>query len=490
MAEQSMEASGLPAIIQGGMGAGVSGWQLARAVARRGYLGVVSGTALDLLLVRRLQLGDPTGHLRRAIAQFPCRQTAERVLKEYFIEGGKAPDAKFRSPGMFGLEPTRDQNALVVLANFVEVWLAREGHDGPVGINLLDKIQLPNPPSLYGAMLAGVAFVLMGAGIPWQIPGTLDGLARGEAVSTQVALEDDPSGAGTTMVFDPAATLECQPTPLARPNFLGIISSHVVAQALIKRAKGSIEGFVVEGWTAGGHNAPPRGQLKLNDAGEPVYGDRDVPDLDKLKALGRPFWLAGGMGRPGQLAEARRLGAQGIQVGTAFAFCRESGLDPELRARVLEGVRAGNVRVFTDPVASPTGYPFKVVELEGTASEQDVYEARTRICDAGYLRHPYLKPDGTTALRCPAAPIAPFIAQGGAEDDTDGRKCLCNGLMANLGLGQLRPNNEVEPPLLTAGDDLVLLGELMPGGKTSYGADDVLDRLLASVPADEPALSS
>lgn len=487
MHENNREERGLPVIIQGGMGAGVSGWRLARAVSSRGHLGVVSGTALDLILARKLQLGDPGGHLRRAMDCFPCRETVRQVLADFFIEGGKAPREKFRTPGMYGLEPTRAQNALIVLANFVEVWLARDGHNGPVGINLLDKIQLPNAASLYGAMVAGVSFVLMGAGIPWQIPGALDRLALNEAVTMKVALEDDPKGDGTTITFDPQATIDVRPESLHRPSFLGIIAAPVVGQALMKRAQGSIEGFVVEGWTAGGHNAPPRGQLKLSEGGEPIYGERDVADLDKMKALGKPFWLAGGMGRPGQIAEAWRLGAQGIQVGTAFAFCHESGLDPDLRQRVLDGVIAGTVRVFTDPVASPTGFPFKVVELAATVSDQDVYEARTRICDAGYLRHPYLKPDGTAGLRCPAAPIAPYIAQGGEETETVGRKCLCNGLMANLGLGQSRPAGEVEAPLLTAGDDLPLLTEYLTDGRRSYGADDVIDRLLLGVELEQLA---
>jgi hypothetical protein len=69
-----------PEIIQGGMGVAVSGWRLARAVSMLGQLGVVSGTALDVVLARRLQLGDPTGDLRRAIRRFPDPAVAERVL--------------------------------------------------------------------------------------------------------------------------------------------------------------------------------------------------------------------------------------------------------------------------------------------------------------------------------------------------------------------------------------------------------------------------
>ena len=60
-----------PIIIQGGMGAGVSNWQLAQAVSQTGQLGVVSGTALDTIVSRRLQLGDPGGHMQRAIKHFP-----------------------------------------------------------------------------------------------------------------------------------------------------------------------------------------------------------------------------------------------------------------------------------------------------------------------------------------------------------------------------------------------------------------------------------
>ena len=67
--------------------------------------------------------------------------------------------------------------SLTVVANFVEVFLAKEGHDGVVGVNYLEKIQMTTPAAAYGAMLAGVDAVLMGAGIPAHIPAMLDDLA-------------------------------------------------------------------------------------------------------------------------------------------------------------------------------------------------------------------------------------------------------------------------------------------------------------------------
>lgn len=115
---------------------------------------------------------------------------------------------------------------------------------------------------------------------------------------------------------------------------MAIISSYVLALTLAPKASGRVDGSVVEGPTAGGHNAPPRGALHLNDRGEPVYGDRDVPGLEKIRDLGLPFWLAGSFATPERLAEARRAGAAGIQEGTAFAFCDESGVEPGL-ARFL-----------------------------------------------------------------------------------------------------------------------------------------------------------
>src|SRR6266446_349338 len=85
-----------PKIIQGGMGVGVSGWRLARAVSRAGQLGVVSGTALGVTLARRLQQGDSEGHLRRALEHFPIAGVASRLLADHFIPGGKPPGAPFK----------------------------------------------------------------------------------------------------------------------------------------------------------------------------------------------------------------------------------------------------------------------------------------------------------------------------------------------------------------------------------------------------------
>ena len=165
-----------PQIIQGGWSRGLQleTCQCCRALRT---IGVVSGTALDAVVVRRLQLGDLGGHMRRALEQFPFPEMARRLLDRYFISGGKPAHLPFKSVPLHSDRDPQHLTELTVLANFTEVFLAKEGHNGIVGINLLEKIQTPTLPSLYGAMLAGAAFVLMGAGIPRTIPGIIDNLA-------------------------------------------------------------------------------------------------------------------------------------------------------------------------------------------------------------------------------------------------------------------------------------------------------------------------
>ncbi len=460
------------------MGAGVSNWTLANAVSRLGQLGVVSGTALDVILSRRLQDGDKGGHMRRAIAAFPFPEMAARVTAKHFVEGGRPEGAPYRAiPMHVRTGSARELIELCIVANFVEVYLAREGHDGPVGINYLEKIQLPVLPSIYGAMLAGVAAVLMGAGIPIRVPGVLDHFVLHEAAEYPLAITGSIEGDDTQMRFNPTDWIEGAPPTLKRPLFLPIIASNTLALTLQRKANGRVDGFIIEGPTAGGHNAPPRGKPPLSAKGEPVYGERDVVDLAKMCEMGLPFWLAGGRGTAEGLRDALASGAAGIQVGTAFAYCNESGLDAATKAQVVALAAAGDARVFTDPVASPTGFPFKVVQLEGTMSSEAEYLARKRICDLGYLREPYRKEDGTTGYRCASEPVEIYVSKGGAEANAQGRKCLCNALMADIGVAQTR-GGIAEKTLVTSGDDVADIGRFLRPGQASYSAADVVARLL------------
>lgn len=468
-----------PKIIQGGMGVAVSSWELANAVSRVGQLGVISGTGIGLIFISRLMEGDPGGHVRRAMDAFPFPEIAQSLFDKYYIEGGKSATTSYKRATLWTAKPSDELNQLTVIANFIEIWLAKEGHNNPVGINLLEKVQLPNLASLYGAMLADVDYVIMGAGIPMHIPGVLDKFVTHQVADYRLDVTNTDQGDDYRITFDPD---EIFPEPantvgdLKRPLFLPIVSSVVLAMALRKRANGEVNGFIIEMPTAGGHNAPPRVEA-YNDKGEPLYGAKDAVDFSKFVKFGLPFWLAGGYGSAEMLQEALDAGAAGVQVGTAFAYADESGFAKNLKQKVIGQVLEDEAEVYTDPIASPTGFPFKVVQVANTASEDEVYQARPRICDVGYLRHT-IKKDGELIYRCPSEPVKDYLRKGGKVEDTVGRKCLCNHLGAAAGYPQVKRSGYTEVPIVTSGDDLPNIKQFIPEGQIGYSATDVLSVLL------------
>jgi nitronate monooxygenase len=439
------------------------------------------------------------------------------------------------------LKPSRQSEEAAILGNYCEVWLAKHNDDGSptdglVGINLLTKVALPTIHSLYGAMLAGVDYVIMGAGIPAKIPGILDALAEGLDCSLPIDVSGADNEESFSMTFSPkmfwkgSGTRHLVEEPLKRPAFLPIVSSTTLAQSLLKRSNGKgptrgIDGFVVELNTAGGHNAPPRGwHFQAKDVNEPVYGDKDMVAVNAFAKVskGLPFWFAGSYGKREKLGEVIKNGGTGVQVsviqlssyfhfvllvylidqlifykvGTLFALAQESGMEPAIKQRILDELANGHeLNVFTDPAASPTGFPFKVLELDGgsihTLSDCEVYSTRPRVCNLGYLRSPYLKPNGDVGYRCPAEPVSDFVAKGGDVDATVGRKCLCNALCADAGFPQVRllTNQDTgkrelytEPGLVTTGNDINECKYLMKpneDGTWGYSANDVVDYLLS-----------
>lgn len=465
----------LPKIIQGGMGVGVSSTTLANTVSRHGQLGVVSGTALGLTFARRLMQKGNEAYVE-AMKHFPFKKVIERIQSRFHPKVEQEP---FKMVEMPTIHPSEDLNELIVVANFVEVHLAKKGHSGIVGINFLEKIQFPTLASIYGAILAGVDYILMGAGIPIRMPEVIRKLTKHETATLPIKVANDTTSDTELSIFSPQNFAKDEPLPkLKKPQFLAIIGSHTLATYLAKSEFGSPDGFVVELPVAGGHNAPPRGKYPLTETGEPIYGERDQVDFDVIKSLNLPFWIAGGYGNHGGLQGAIDLGAVGIQVGTAFAFSNESGFEASLKQTVLKQIMTNGVRVKTDIKASPTGFPFKVAEISGTLSEEQTYENRKRVCDLGYLREAYRKENGSLGYRCPSEPVADYIKKGGKIEDTIGRKCLCNGLVSAVGLAQTRKDGSHELPLITSGDHLNDLKPLINPETFQYSAIDVLNHLL------------
>ncbi|NTV62159.1 MAG: nitronate monooxygenase [Oscillochloris sp.] len=508
-------------LIQGGMGVYVSNWRLARAVATERpdlAVGTVSGTALDVVYVRLLQLGDPGGHVRRALAAFDQMfgvTVGQRICARYFVEAGKPPAARFQAAPMVTVRgkvsaPMSGEEAdapatvplsldatvieLLIATGFAEVWLAKEGHRGRIFINFLNKIELPLLYVLYGAMLAGVDGVVVGAGNPEGLPEICSCLARHEAVDRDLPVLYQRTGERFTLAFDPHHVCDGALTrnPLVRPAFLAIVTLAGLAQALASSATEPPDGLIVENHTAGGHNANPVGPLQRDNRGQPIYGSGDVADLEAIRATGLPFWLAGGYGSHTQLQAALQAGATGVQAGSIFALAEESGIRSEYRAAILDALRRGidDETLVQTTLVSPTGFAFKVVQLSGTLAEEAVFKNRQRICDIGLLQQVGLTaPDaqGVRSLfqRCAAGPVAGYLAKRGLERNTEERRCLCNGLLACVGLGQITPSDHQlmeEPAIVTLGDQLDGVRRVSRNGQSHYWARDAVVDILGPAP--------
>ncbi|MEX2029263.1 MAG: nitronate monooxygenase [Candidatus Paceibacterota bacterium] len=462
-------------IIQGGMGIGVSNPHLAKTCSRFGILGTVSCTGAERVLSNMLQLGDIDEMCRHALSHFPFPDMAERVLKRHFIPGGKSPEQVFNEVPMFTFRSRRDLVELAVVGSFVLVWLAKEGHDGPISVNYLEKLQIGHIYHLAGAMLAGVDYVTMGAGITLQIPGVLDALAFGGVPTYRVDVTGSTSGT-KQISFDPCEFFgEKFPKELKRPGFLPIVSTDALANIMVtKLPEGSIQGFVIETPDAGGHNAPPRKKGEFDARGQPVYGPRDEVNFDKLGSFGIPFWIGGAYASPEGLAKARKLGAVGIQAGSIFALSDDSGLDSYYRAEIRRLGYRGELEVLSDPTASPTGFPFQIPQLQGTHSDSEVYATRERNCSRKALQFPAELPNGKIVFRCSAEPVEDYVRRGGKKEDTIGARCLCNGLFSAVGLGD--PN---ERPIFTLGKDVSFLSRLMTSEGDNYSAWQAIQYLLS-----------
>lgn len=478
-------------LIQGGMGAGVSNWRLARAISSSGRgLGVVSGVALGNIVARRLEEGDT--EIRDAILEFPNEKIANQMIKGYFVPKERIdrnkpyrpfpfPNFSISKDGDFKniALPSRLEE-LIVASTFAEIYLAKQGHDNPVGINLLYKIEWPTLPALYGAMLAGVDVVLIGAGLPRTIPNVLDGLSKNEETTMEATVTN---GKNYRFYFNPKKIIG-NPTELKRPPFLAIINGHLAARGVSKA-----DGYVVEGPNAGGHNAPARSK-SLTESGEPAFGEKDNLDLEAfqrflIKNMGernlpkqQPYWFAGCY--TNRLQEAMHSGAQGIQVGTPFAFSHESGIPLDAKRKLIKQIMENGIQVFTDPYASPSGFPFKVMQVSGSLSDKIIYEGRNRDehgCNIGHLTE-LIEVDEHLITRCSGEPLKDYLRKGGTIEDTIRRTCLCNALVSTIGLG-----NPGEPPIYTSGkshEAVKILAEnsLAKTGDIIYPASKVIDYIL------------
>ncbi len=451
----------IPRLIQGGPDLAMATWPLARAVAQAGELGVITGAVLPAVLARRLQLGDFDGHLRSVLESFPFPGAFRRVWERYYIPGGKADDESFELVGQPNLEENPALLELTVAANFAEVFLAKRDHAGLVGIHYHDSARLALLPSLYGAVLAGVDTVLIHASAVANTIQALNRLSRGEAAALEIGLG---TGDALTCGFDPRALGPRTPAPWRPPSLIAVCQSAADAETVSR-----LEGF------AGGF-------LMTVAGGAEWIG---VEELARLRALGRPFWIGGVAATAANFTRACAAGAAGLQVTTPFTFCAESALDPDLKRRVLTLVRQDPANLFTQLCSLPGGRTFRVLRLDDTAADPEVMAERARVCDVGWFREAYRRPDGSVGYRCPGEPMHHYVLKGGTAERAARQPCICNGLLAGLGLAQVQAGHELERAIIPAGEDIRELTHFLNSSGEEFTAAEVIAQITGSPPEPE-----
>ena len=392
----------LPAVIQGGMGVGVSAWRLARAVARAGQLGVVSGVGA------RHRAGPAAAGRRCRAATLvgpwpPSRspRSPSGSSSATSCPGGTRPAR--RSAGATTRLAARGRQAqeLAVVANFVEVWLAKEGHDGLVGVNYLEKIQMADAGRRRTARCSPASTTCSWA------PASR---ARSRACSTALAAARAGAAARRrrgrrgrrthAVTHRPGgAAGRRRRRPLRRPRFLAIVSSAVLAAYLARDAAIRPDGFVLEGPVAGGHNAPPRGRLMLDARGRAGLraARRASTCQGRAPSACRSGWPAGRHARSGWPRPAPPA-----PPASRLARCSRCAATPARPRRCGDAARAarspaprGAQRRRTPPRPASRS---RSSSCRAPLSDDAVFAERPRLCDLGYLRTPY-RP--TTAGRLP-----------------------------------------------------------------------------------------
>ena len=144
----------------------------------------------------------------------------------------------------------------------------------------------------------------------------------------------------------------------------GIIVAHVVSSSVfaIKCEEAGVDAVVAEGFEAGGHNGR-----------EETTTFCLIPQV--RAAISIPLIAAGGISSRASYEAAFVLGAEGVQIGTRFALCKESSAHDAFKAR-CRGLKEGETKLLLKKLAptrlADNDFAKAVMEAEdrGDSAEQ------------------------------------------------------------------------------------------------------------------------
>ena len=318
------------------MGVGISLFPLAASVAREGGLGIISSAGLDLIVSKR--------------------------------KGKRVNSYE---------------------AAYEEVSLARESGGQHVGMNVMVALARDYEDSVKGAIDAGAAAIISGAGLPLGLPLI--------SASKDTAL---------IPIISSARALE------------------IVCRKWEKAGRRP-DAVVLEGPLAGGHLGF---RIEEMDLGSNKL--ENMLPLVKETALRHgdfPVIVAGGIYSHGDIQRFLLMGADAVQMGTRFLATIESGASHEYKQAVVNATEEDIVVAYNP--GSPCGLPFRVIR-HSPMFVSALKKLRAPRCDKGYVLQ---KDTEGKFTKC------------AAKQDNEGYFCICNGLLSSSGY------DSREEPLFTCG---------------------------------------
>ncbi len=193
----------------------------------------------------------------------------------------------------------------------------------PFGISLFAPQPLPDPPKDPRAALECVAPFYAELGLPPPQPPAVAADSFGEQLAA--ALEGGASVFSFTFGILPASAIQ---TVKARGMFL-IGTATTVDEAVTLEGVG-VDAVVTQGAEAGGH----RGSFAAEFETAMVGTISLVPQV--VDAVRIPVIASGGIMDGRGIAAALTLGAQAVQMGTAFLTCDEAGIPDAYKQAILK----------------------------------------------------------------------------------------------------------------------------------------------------------
>ncbi len=205
----------------------------------------------------------------------------------------------------------------------------RAGTPGPFGVNLFAPTPVPGPADPAAAMAALAPFHAELGLAPPTAPaaGGLDFAAQFAAVL------DTPA----TVLSFTFGLLAPEQVAAAKARGMTVIGTATTVAEAVRLEAGGVDAVVAQGAEAGGHRGTFGGDFGASMIGTLAL----VPQM--VDAVAIPVIASGGIMDGRGIAAALALGAQAVQMGTAFLTCDEAGIPESYKALVMttpgEGTR-------------------------------------------------------------------------------------------------------------------------------------------------------